>query len=176
MRLRLALLSVGTLGAAAAVAFYRTAASDSAAHTWPPFVLVAGLLLIGAAANEDGVFAATARLVCRLPGGSLPLYAASMLLVAAVTVVLNLDTSVAFLTPVLLQVARLRSGGEERFLYGCVFVQRRLAAPARQQSHQPAGAGRRARQRVGVPEPDGGSMACLGSRDDGGSRVGVPRL
>jgi arsenical pump membrane protein len=61
-------------------------------------------------------------LVGRLPGGALPLYAASMLLVAAVTVVLNLDTSVAFLTPVLLEVARLRDAGEQRFLYGCVYV------------------------------------------------------
>jgi arsenical pump membrane protein len=120
--LGLALLSAGTLVAAAAVALRTSAAIDSAGRSWPPFVLVAGLLLIGAVANEDGLFASIAGLIGRLPGGSLPLYAASMLLVAAVTVVLNLDTSVAFLTPVLLQVARLRTASEERYLYGCVFT------------------------------------------------------
>jgi len=122
VRLRLGLLGLGVLGGVVAVTLHRPAAFASAAHTWPPFVLVAGLLLIGAVANEDGLFAVVAGLIGRLPGGSLQLYAASMLLVAGVTAVLNLDTSVAFLTPVLLQVARLRSAGEQRFLYGCVFM------------------------------------------------------
>ena len=43
-------------------------------------------------------------------------------LVAAVTVVLNLDTSVVFLTPILLHVARRRGVNETAFLYGAVFM------------------------------------------------------
>jgi len=35
---------------------------------------------------------------------------------------LNLDTSVVFLTPVLLQTARFRSVKEEAFLYGSIFM------------------------------------------------------
>ncbi len=61
-------------------------------------------------------------MLARLPGGSLPLYVVAMLLVAVVTVFLNLDTSVAFLTPVLVHLARRRGAGELRFLYGCVFM------------------------------------------------------
>lgn len=84
--------------------------------------MVTGLLLIGLAATEDGLFAAAADWMARLPGGAPTLFVASMLLVAIVTAVLNLDTSVAFLTPVLVQLARLRQTSEDRFLYGCVFM------------------------------------------------------
>jgi Na+/H+ antiporter NhaD/arsenite permease-like protein len=42
------------------------------------------------------------------------LYVVAMGLVAGVTVVLNLDTSVAFLTPVLVGAARRRGASEER--------------------------------------------------------------
>jgi arsenical pump membrane protein len=45
-----------------------------------------------------------------------------MLLVALVTATLNLDTSVVFLTPVLLHTARHRSIREEAFLYGSIFM------------------------------------------------------
>src|SRR5262249_44539682 len=41
---------------------------------------------------------------------------------AAVTVVLNLDTGVVFMTPVLLHAARHRLLGENPFLYGAVFM------------------------------------------------------
>ena len=67
-------------------------------------------------------FAAAASVLGRLPGGGMLLYLASMVLVAVVTVFLNLDTSVAFLTPVLVHVARNRGENELRFLYGCVFM------------------------------------------------------
>jgi arsenical pump membrane protein len=46
----------------------------------------------------------------------------SLLLVAGVTAVLNLDTSVFFLTPVLLHLARARATDEAPFLYGAVFM------------------------------------------------------
>lgn len=95
---------------------------SSAEQAWPPFVLVAGLLLIGAAAAQDGLFEAVgARLGCaRL--GPRDLLLALLALVALVTAVLNLDTSVVFLTPVLVHAARARRLDERPFLYGSVFM------------------------------------------------------
>lgn len=122
MRFRIALLTLGACGAVVAAAAAHAALLDAAAHTWRPFVLVTGLLLVGLVANEDGVFVRGAGLLARLPGGPLPLYVAAMLLVALVTVLLNLDTSVAFLTPVLVHLARQRGVDELRFLYGCVYM------------------------------------------------------
>ncbi|MEO8897922.1 MAG: SLC13 family permease [Candidatus Dormibacter sp.] len=122
MRLRTTFLVVGAVAAMAAAVPAPAALGDAAVHTWSPFVLVTGLLLIGVVANEDGLFIRAAGLLARLPGGSVPLYVAAMLLVASVTVLLNLDTSVAFLTPVLVHLARRRGAGELRFLYGCVFM------------------------------------------------------
>jgi arsenical pump membrane protein len=122
MSIRGALLGAGAAGTALAVALDHRDVLASAARTWPPFVLVGGLLLVGAVANDDGVFAAAGRLLDRLPGGELALYLAAMGLVALVTVFLNLDTSVAFLTPALIYVARQRRVGEARLLYGCVFM------------------------------------------------------
>ncbi len=58
----------------------------------------------------------------RLPGGGLVLFGSMMALVAAVTVVLNLDTSVVFLTPILIHAARHRRIDETAFLYGAVFM------------------------------------------------------
>jgi arsenical pump membrane protein len=121
-RLLVLLLGAGVVGAGIAAILESAAFGDAAAHTWSPFVLVAGLLLIGAVANQDGIFGAAARVLGRLPGGELVLYVAAMLLVAVVTVFLNLDTSVAFLTPVLILVARSRGASVPRFLYGCVFM------------------------------------------------------
>jgi arsenical pump membrane protein len=85
-------------------------------------VLVAGLLLIGAAAAADGLFEAVgARLAWeRLPPRAL--LVAMLALVACVTAVLNLDTSVVFLTPVLVHAARRRGVDERPFLYGSVFM------------------------------------------------------
>jgi arsenical pump membrane protein len=121
-RLRFLILGIGAIGTAIAIFLAPAASGDAAAHTWSPFVLVTGLLLIGVVANQDGVFTAAASLLSRLPGGGFVLYVATMLLVAIVTVFLNLDTSVAFLTPVLVHVARRRGANELRFLYGCVFM------------------------------------------------------
>lgn len=97
-------------------------AADAARQSWPPFVLVAGLLLVGLVANADGLFAAAASLLSRLPGGQAVLFTSAMALVAVVTVLLNLDTAVVFLTPILVLVARNRGASEDRFLYGCVFM------------------------------------------------------
>jgi arsenical pump membrane protein len=85
-------------------------------------VLVAGLLLVGHVAAEDGLFQAAGASLSRLPGGTVALYATLLALVAGVTAVLNLDTAALFLTPVLVQAARSRGVEERAFLYGAVFM------------------------------------------------------
>jgi arsenical pump membrane protein len=73
----------------------------SAGQAWPPFVLVTGLVLIGASAAVDGLFEALGARLAHARLGARGLLLALLGLVAAVTAVLNLDTSVVFLTPVL---------------------------------------------------------------------------
>lgn len=122
MNVRIVLLLGGVVAAAVAFLLEPAAAVRAAQQTWSPFVLVSGLLLIGLVANQDGVFAAIAGFLASVIRGGLALFVSAMALVAVVTALLNLDTSVAFLTPVLVMVARLRQAGEARFLYGCVFM------------------------------------------------------
>src|SRR5581483_7762711 len=81
----------------------------SAGEAWPPFVLVAGLLLLGAVADADGLFEAAGARLAASPLGPRALLLALLALVALVTAVLNLDTAVCFLTPVLV-VAGSTSG------------------------------------------------------------------
>jgi arsenical pump membrane protein len=52
----------------------------------------------------------------------LVLYGGTVVLVVTVTTVLNLDTSVAFLTPILVYAARSRGEGEAPLLYGCLLL------------------------------------------------------
>lgn len=96
--------------------------SGALAQSWPPFVLVAGLLLIGRVAGRDGLFDAAAARLVRLPGSPLALALACFALVAVVTALLNLDTAAVFLTPVLIGVARRRGLADAPFLYGAVFM------------------------------------------------------
>jgi len=106
----------------AAVAARPSDAAAAAGQDWSPFVLVAGLLLIGLVADDDGIFAAAgSRLAAATRSGSL-LFTGSVVLVSIVTATLNLDTSVAFLTPVLVHTARSRGEGEPAFLYGCLLL------------------------------------------------------
>ena len=91
-------------------------------QAWPAFALVAGLLLIGAVAAREGVFAEAGALVARAPGGPVVLLAGLLVVEALVTAVLNLDTAVVFLTPVLLHAARARGLADGPFLYGAVFI------------------------------------------------------
>src|SRR5579864_3752465 len=95
---------------------------SAAEQAWPPFVLVAGLLLIGAVAAADGLFEATGARLARTRLGARGLLLALLGLVAVVTAVLNLDTAVVFLTPVLVHAARQRALDERPFLYGSVFM------------------------------------------------------
>jgi arsenical pump membrane protein len=94
----------------------------SAGRTWPPFVLVAGLLLIGAVAANDGLFEALGSRLGRTRLSARSLLVALLALVSAVTALLNLDTTVVFLTPVLVHAARQRRLDERPFLYGSVFM------------------------------------------------------
>ena len=89
---------------------------------WSPFVLVTGLLLIGVVADDDGLFAAAGHLLGRTTRSNALMYVGTALLIGLVTALLNLDTSVAFLTPVLVYTARSRREGEAALLYGCLML------------------------------------------------------
>jgi arsenical pump membrane protein len=91
-------------------------------QVWPPFALIAGLLMMGRVAATDGLFESVGARLARIPGGGVVMFAALMALVAIVTAVLNLDTSVVFLTPVLIHAARERGVKENAFLYGAIFM------------------------------------------------------
>jgi arsenical pump membrane protein len=91
-------------------------------QTWEPFVLILGLIFIGHAAALDGLFEALGARLANLPGGGVTLLVSMMMLVAIVTATLNLDTSVVFLTPILLNAARQRGVDERAFLYGSIFM------------------------------------------------------
>ena len=91
-------------------------------QVWSPFVLVTGLLLIGLVADDDGLFAAAGHRLARTAPNGVVLFVGAVAVVGAVTAVLNLDTSVAFLTPVLVYAARSRGEGEAPLLYGCLLL------------------------------------------------------
>ncbi len=94
------LAAIGVAGAGLAVVVNAGAAGSAAAQAWPAFVLVAGLLLVGMVAAEDGLFAAAGAALRRVCPNRLVLFSGMAALIMAVSAVLNLDTAVAFLTPV----------------------------------------------------------------------------
>lgn len=116
------LAAVGAAGLVAAALSHPTAARSAAAQDWPPFVLVAGLLLIGVVADDDGLFAAAGHRLARSAPSGVVLFCGAVVLIGVVTALLNLDTSVAFLTPVLIYAARSRGEGEAPLLYGCLLL------------------------------------------------------
>lgn len=115
-------LAVGLPGLIAAAALDPHDVSAAASQDWPPFVLVTGLLSLGLVARDDGLFHAAGARMAALARGGRSLFVAAAALVAVVTAVLNLDTSVAFLTPVLVVAARRRQTNEAPFLYLAVFL------------------------------------------------------
>ncbi|HZU73660.1 MAG TPA: SLC13 family permease [Acidimicrobiales bacterium] len=117
-----ALAGIGAAVAGAAAVVSPGHTRSAAGQDWPPFVLVAGLLLIGLVADEDGLFRAAGDRLAALAPGAAALYGASMVLVAVVTALLNLDTSVAFLTPVLVRAGLRRPRAAPALLYGCLFM------------------------------------------------------
>ena len=116
------LAALGGASLLAAVLVAPSHARAAAAQDWPAFVLVAGLLLVGLVAEEDGLFDAGGRALALVAPNGLALYVGTALLVVTVTTLLNLDTSVTFLTPVLVYAARGRGEGEAALLYGCLLL------------------------------------------------------
>jgi arsenical pump membrane protein len=114
---------VGLGALAAAVAASPQLALASAGQDYPAFVLVAGLLLVGLVADDDGLFEAAGSGLARLAPSGLTLFAGATVMIGLVTATLNLDTSVAFLTPVLVYAARKFPGAVEApLLYGCLML------------------------------------------------------
>ncbi len=99
-----------------------TDAHAAFSQAWPAFALVAGLLLVGATAARENLFAAAGAAVARAPGGPFVLIGGLLVVEAAITAVLNLDTAVVFMTPVLLHAAARRGLADGAFLYGAVFM------------------------------------------------------
>ncbi len=116
------LCAVGVIGVAVGFAAAPHQAHGAAVQTWTPFVLVAGLLLLGLVAERDGLFRAVGAYLARLAGHGVVLFAGATLLIAVVTATLNLDTSVVFLTPVLIAAAQQRGAGERPLLYGSLLL------------------------------------------------------
>jgi arsenical pump membrane protein len=98
------------------------AARDAAAQAWPAFVLVTGLLLVGHVAGEDGVFAWLGGRIGALGLPAPAQFVCALALIALVTALLNLDTAVVFLTPLLVELARVTGGDEAPYLYASVFM------------------------------------------------------
>jgi len=73
-------------------------------------------------ADEDGLFATGGHALARLAPGGIALYAGTAVLVVSVTTLLNLDTSVTFLTPVLVHAARSRGQREAPLLVACLLL------------------------------------------------------
>jgi arsenical pump membrane protein len=117
-----ALAAGGVVGVVLAAIFDGVDAGSAASQDWSPFVLVSGLLLVGLVADESGLFATAGRALARVAHHGAVLFAGTVALVAIVTSILNLDTSVAFLTPVLVYAARSRGEGEAPLLYGCLLL------------------------------------------------------
>jgi arsenical pump membrane protein len=116
--------SVGALGCAAALAAALWSphhAAGAAVQDWPPFVLVAGLLLVGLVAHEDGLFDWTGTTLARLARRGWMLYVGTTVLVVVVTTLLNLDTAVTFLTPVVIYAAR-NGELEVPLVYACLLL------------------------------------------------------
>jgi arsenical pump membrane protein len=113
---------LGVAGAVAASFADRSAARSAAGQVWSPFVLVAGLLLVGLVADQDGLFAAAGRRLALAAPNGVTLFAGASVGIALVTAVLNLDTSVVFLTPVLVHAARSRGQDSAALLISCLLV------------------------------------------------------
>ena len=116
------LLAVGALGALTAAIVDGRAAAAATSQDWPPFVLVTGLLLVGRVAHQEGLFSAVGQQLARIAPGSGSLFVGGCLATAVITAVLNLDTAVAFLTPVLLHAARRREVATGPLLYGSLLL------------------------------------------------------
>jgi arsenical pump membrane protein len=116
------LAGLGIAGLLAAAVTSPSRTRLAASQVWSPFVLVTGLLLIGLVAADDGLFASAGHQLARLARRGSVLYLGATAMIGLVTAVLNLDTSVTFLTPVLVYTARSRGEGEAPLLYGSLLL------------------------------------------------------
>lgn len=110
------------VAAAAATTADPTAARAAAVQDWSPFVLVAGLLLVGLVVDGDGLFAAAGRTLARQARSEAALLVGIVLLVGVVSAVLNLDTSVTFVTPVVVHAVRRRPGTNRVAVMACLLL------------------------------------------------------
>jgi arsenical pump membrane protein len=117
-----ALLAVGCIAGATAALTHVDDARAAGSQDWPPFVLVAGLLLVGLVAQEDGLFTFAGNRLAHAARSGIVLYIGAVAIIAVVTATLNLDTSVAFLTPVLIYTARSRGEDELPLLLACILL------------------------------------------------------
>ncbi|MBA3653358.1 MAG: hypothetical protein H0W70_04120 [Actinobacteria bacterium] len=122
MRVRLFVLVGSAAGCAAAIVAAGNDAHDAASQAWPPFVLVAGLLMVGAIAHGEGLFDALGHDLGRFGRSPIVALCSALAVVAITTALLNLDTAAAFLTPVVIVAARRRRMSEDAFLYGTLFM------------------------------------------------------
>ena len=109
-------------GVVIAIALSPSDARAAAGQDWPPFVLVSGLLLVGMVSEQDGLFLAAGQLLARRARNGVLLYCGAVALVAVVAALLNLDTAVAFLTPVFVYTARSRRESEAPLLFACILL------------------------------------------------------
>jgi len=116
------LAGAGIAGVVIALVACPRQAQGAASQTWTPFVLVSGLLLIGLVAEDDGLFHAVGSQLARAARPGASLFVGATLLIMVVTATLNLDTSVVFVTPVLIATARQRGSGERPLLYGSLLL------------------------------------------------------
>jgi arsenical pump membrane protein len=117
------LAAVGAAGALVAAATHPLDARLAAAQDWSPFVLVTGLLLVGRVAEDDGLFSAAGHQLARTARSGLALFVGGAVVVGVVTAILNLDTAVVFLTPVLVYTARSRGESDATpLVYACLLL------------------------------------------------------
>ena len=105
---------VGALSSVLAAALDPSAADAAAHQDWSPFVLVAGLILAGFAAERDGIFAFLGRVLTGASRSEFGFFVGTVVLTVVVTAPLNLDTSVAFLTPVFVHAAHNSAAATRR--------------------------------------------------------------
>jgi arsenical pump membrane protein len=116
------LCAVGLLGLALALVLDPHAAISAAGQTWTPFVLVTGLLLVGLTAEGDGLFRFAGSQMAARASSDLAFGLGAALLIVVVTATLNLDTSVVFVTPVLIAAASQRGSHQAPLLYGSLLL------------------------------------------------------
>lgn len=99
------------------------AAAQTVASRWNVLLFILGLMGIGAAAEESGVFAWVTEVALARAGGSTrTLFVLLFLVGAVVTLLLSNDATAVMLTPVVYRAVSKRGGDVMPFLFGTKFV------------------------------------------------------